>query len=96
MKERPILFSGSTVRAILDGKKVQTRRVMKPQPMIFSAMHRFNRFISWKEIRVKWPEGRHHLLARCPCGVPGDRLWVRETSKFAFRSWRSELLLRAL
>jgi hypothetical protein len=58
VKERPILFSGPMVRAILDGQKTQTRRIVKPQPSI---------------------EGQEPHLVRCPYGVPGDRLWVRET-----------------
>jgi len=67
MKERPILFSAPMVRAILDGSKTQTRRVVKqdrdglldcrPTP----AWDAF-----WK-------------CVACPYGQPGDRLWVRET-----------------
>lgn len=62
MKERPILFSGPMVRALLAGTKTQTRRIVKryevragmPQP--------------------EWDS----LLRLCPYGQPGDRLWVRE------------------
>ncbi len=79
MKERPILFSAKMVRAILDGRKTQTRRAVKPQPwrslgvLMWGAKHRGMWFgINGADI----PPG---LLARCPYGVPGDRLWVRET-----------------
>lgn len=65
MKERPILFSGPMVLAILDGRKTMTRRVVKPQPA--------------KSCNVA-SETACDLLARgCPYGAPGDRLWVRET-----------------
>ena len=78
IKERPILFSGEMVRAILDERKTQTRRVVKPQP---------NTRV-WKDKtpsgELHWFTNRSHsfgsqTLLRCPFGVPGDRLWVRET-----------------
>ena len=37
MKERPIIMTAESVRAILDGKKTQTRRVMEPQPIFYDA-----------------------------------------------------------
>lgn len=69
MKKRPILFSGPMVRAILPGTKTQTRRVIKPQPDEDGLS---------KVIDGPWQDtdGRPY---RCPYGVPGDRLWVRET-----------------
>lgn len=65
MKERPILFSGEMVRAILDGRKTQTRRIVKavgPDNWLKGAS---NHVV--------------HALDHCPYGQPGDRLWVRET-----------------
>jgi len=83
MKERPILFSAPMVRAILDGSKTQTRRVVKPQPP--ATVRDFCTFHNPKG------EGLAHFafdpverelqdwFAVCPYGQPGDRLWVRET-----------------
>lgn len=76
-RERPILFSGPMVRAILDGRKTQTRRVVKPQPGIHC--------VPWQR-----PDGQFiwiiaetgHGVSEpftCPFGQIGDRLWVRET-----------------
>lgn len=70
MKERPILFSGEMVRAILDGRKTQTRRVVK-QPITTRDGHTF---MSGQRI-----DNNRAVLAQCRYGKPGDRLWVRET-----------------
>lgn len=62
MKERPILFSAPMVRAILDGTKTQTRRVVKDRHIDAAPPACF----------FQW------LRERCPYGQPGERLWVRE------------------
>lgn len=80
MKERPILFNGAMVRALIDGSKTQTRRVVKGAE-------------KWpaKAVRAVVLETRGTAMAvdarrysygpeiKCPYGQPGDRLWVRET-----------------
>jgi hypothetical protein len=83
---RPILFSGAMVRALLDGRKTQTRRVVKApkglsNPADFLCVRPGG--VNWKDEpvgpavafgprdAVEW--------AYCPYGTIGDRLWVRET-----------------
>lgn len=68
MKDRPIIFGEEMVKAILDGRKTQTRRVIKPQP---DAGVRFSPFVPGQV------EDGHGQEMRCPYGV--ERLWVRET-----------------
>jgi hypothetical protein len=78
MKERPILFSGPMVRAILEGRKTQTRRIVKPQPTkdYVTLMP-----LSGELVGVTKHGGPidNRGWLHCPYGKPGDRLWVRET-----------------
>ncbi len=71
MIERPILFNAEMVRAILDGRKTQTRRVIKPNP---------DTFCGWTGVegRGYWPADIEGDPAKCPYGQTDDRLWVRE------------------
>jgi hypothetical protein len=86
-KERPILFSGPMVRAILDGRKTQTRRVIKPQPpewidelhggqlsdrAPYELENEDNQIVGWGF------QDERGTYWRVPYGKPGDRLWVRE------------------
>lgn len=76
MRERPILFSGPMVQAILAGRKTQTRRIVKPQPTIYSGWDNCQDgefSLEWKDGDVYTPEG---FACFCLYGQPGDRLWV--------------------
>lgn len=75
MKERPILFSGPMVRALLAGTKTQTRRVLKLRPGFDLEQRDDGRWWPWAE----HPERCDDVWMACPYGQPGDRLWVRET-----------------
>ena len=72
MKERPILFSAPMVRALLAGKKTQTRRLLKPRHDYFveDGKAYFEPYVYAVPESIEVP---------CPYGEPGDRLWVRET-----------------
>lgn len=68
MKERPILFTGPMVRAILEGRKTVTRRVVTPQPDFHGSMVDPN-------TPFKTLDAGLHARITCPYGQPGDRLW---------------------
>lgn len=85
MTERPILFSGPMVRALLDGRKTQTRRIVKPQPR---RDRPDSEYWIWESSQLdagychtSRPAMERIMVTRSPYGVPGDRLWVRETFK---------------
>lgn len=85
MKSTPILFSAPMVRALLDGRKTQTRRVVKPQPPLDTVRARYGH-----DDRKSWccfsNTGGAPTYIGCPYGQPGDRLVVKET----FRVWKDE------
>lgn len=77
MKERGMIFNGEMVRAILDGRKTQTRRPLKWKQTRFTE-------IGEREDGSRWPwsEDAEHACDfwhPCPFGAVGDRIWVRET-----------------
>ncbi|MBG5838783.1 hypothetical protein I5G21_03075 [Pseudomonas aeruginosa] len=77
-RERPILFNDQMVRAILEGRKTVTRRVVKPQPDFLGSMVD-------PSTPFKTLDAGLHARITCPYGEPGDRLWVRE-------AWTIDLL----
>jgi hypothetical protein len=89
MKERPILFKGEMVRAILEGRKTQTRRVVKiPIEVGHAEVAGYHMGQGDKPpVDVRTREGcswRHRDMASfcqdcSPFGFIGDRLWVKET-----------------
>lgn len=84
MTERPILFSGPMVRALLDGTKTQTRRVITDQPMKRPGgkYEPHDPFVHGDGLTWGWMCGGVTYIdndVRCRYGRPGDRLRVLET-----------------
>jgi len=102
LKERGILFNGEMVRAILDGRKSQTRRIVKPQPewegciddleddpknYCWKYSDDYETPISLDQILKKYP----HCI---PHGHPGDHLWhVKWRPSIHMPRWASRINL---
>jgi hypothetical protein len=97
MKERPILFSAPMARALLDGSKTQTRRVVKKQATDW------DHFAPEEDVKGREffmvcgrPEQDNRSLRpilaaiSCTYGQPGDRLWVRETWGVVSNDWDAD------
>lgn len=77
MTERGMIFNGEMVRAILDGRKTQTRRPIKWKQTRFTEIGEREDGSKWL-----WSEDAEHACDfwhPCPFGAVGDRIWVRET-----------------
>lgn len=94
MKERPIIFCGEMVEAILKGKKTQTRRIVGPQPIAYGKSSYGGTRSGWvwrpDTLNRSWNDDDADpyrckeiatvaMAGECPYGQVGDRLWVRET-----------------
>jgi len=101
-KERPILFSGPMVWALLAGTKTQTRRVIKDQEIgkRFSHMTDDGRaHLEWLGTPScgsgVWDVPEYSAQVASPYGKPGDRLWVRETHGFGGDAYAPDTFYRA-
>ena len=85
MKERGMIFNGEMVRAILDGRKTQTRRIIKDCTV---GRDQISKFIQIEKKFIGcYPEDVPELIRECcPYGVPGDRIWVREAFRVHSRA----------
>ena len=96
MPEHPIVFNGDMTKAILDGRKTQTRRIIKLQPPNEYHYDEENVGMILKKQPAKW-DGKEYWrygakwgsqpncnqpFPKCLYGEAGDRLWVRETWDF--------------
>lgn len=93
MRIKPILFNTEMVKAILDGRKTVTRRVVKPQPPAASIVSKIGKAYGWSRGKDSQPK----YLMKQPYQT-GDVLWVRETwcevmgrkGKYLYRAYAGE------
>lgn len=83
---KPILFNAEMIRAILEGKKTQTRRIVKPQPEFIESSGRWvwpipkSKIVKCESVCTASREWWEYLLPeQYPYGNPDGLLWVRET-----------------
>jgi len=94
MKERPILFSAEMVRAILDGRKTMTRRVIKPQPISIKRHSDFGKpnLTPTDKVLSEYffaDYGSMYKALYCPYGKVGDRLYVKEDIFIHTSGWNN-------
>jgi hypothetical protein len=93
VKERPILMSGPMVKAILEERKTQTRRVIKHQPPkeagLGLTVNTYSEPDYYQALFFRGPTVESTGMGepvKCPYGKPGDRLWVRETFSYVTKA----------
>jgi hypothetical protein len=81
--EHPLLYQADMVRALLDGTKTQTRRIIKPQPgnVNFKEQPQLDEVGGWvvPGRSYRWTDDDATGRVWKPLGKPGDRIWVKET-----------------
>ncbi len=80
-RERPILFSGPMVRALLAGTKTQTRRIVKPRSPVSLFAVEADGSPMWTDGYILDPGNADWRMRDNPYGQPDDSLWVKETWK---------------
>lgn len=78
MADKPIIFSAPMVRALLDGRKTQTRRVLKPQPKVLKNGIWYRPYPVLRPLQWEYLHGDRIAGFADTRYAPGDRLWVRE------------------
>ncbi|MEH3539426.1 hypothetical protein POV95_01750 [Klebsiella variicola] len=98
MTERGMIFNAEMVRAILDGRKTQTRRIMKLQPKpsksrpgdFWFSSKKLESMVHVSDLAPgNSPIADYHLFIQehcCPFGAVGDRIWVREAFRVHSRA----------
>lgn len=98
MTERGMIFNAEMVRAILDGRKTQTRRIMKLQPKpsksrpgdFWFSSKKLESMVHVSDLAPgNSPIADYHLFIQehcCPLGAVGDRIWVREAFRVHSRA----------
>lgn len=94
-KERPILFSTEMVQRIIDGRKTQTRRIIKPQPVLFPTGWQYGKGYKNSCSASASPATDILFIYGCPYGRRADRLWVRETWNQIFNGITDEYIYAA-